>query len=425
MSSFTVRVEKMVYGGDGLAYHQGKPVFIPFVLPGEVLDVIPVQESRKLIRALPGNLQEPAAERIEPACPYFAHCGGCHYQHLTYAKQLELKVALLRETLRRLGGLDWQQELPVHASEPPWEYRNRIQLKLAPHPAIPGQLQVGYHRAGTHALVAVERCPISSPKLNELIAALNRLSRERLLPAGLRGAEAFVDERDHSLSLSLRAQRLDFELPPLCEALRTAVDGLLSVEFEETNTGRRTTDGLGWIYYNVGPHRLRVSHGSFFQVSRPLLPKLVARVIEGAEGQVALDLYAGVGVFARALREKFARVVAVESFPPTAADLAANLFDLDDTEAHAATVEEYLQGSPERCDVVVLDPPRTGLAGGVIPALLELAPPRIVYLSCDPATLARDLARLRPSYGITSLELLDLFPQTFHIETLARLERAE
>ena len=422
MDTFTLRVEKLVYGGDGLGYHQGRPVFVPFVLPGELVEVFPTQESRKLIRGLPGDLKEPAADRIEPACPYFARCGGCHHQNLEYDKQIALKSEILRETLRRLGKIEWRDEITVHSADP-WHYRNRVQLKLAPHPAIPDSLQLGYHRAGSNALLAVEECPISSPKLNQLIAALNRLSRERALPRSLRGVEAYVDDRDHTFWLTLRAPQMDFDHAALLEALRTALDGLLSVVFHETSTDRRATDGLGWIYTNVGPHRLRVSHGSFFQSNRFLLPRLLERVTDGLSGAVALDLYAGVGTFTRALTEKFARVVAVESNSAAAADLAANVADLEGVESRNVAVEFFLRHSPERCDAVVVDPPRGGLERGAAEALAELAPPRIIYLSCDPATLARDLARLAPRYRLASLELIDLFPQTFHIEALARLER--
>ncbi len=431
MDSFTVRVEKMVYGGDALAYHEGKPrlergkpVFVPFVLPGEVVEVFPVEESRKLIRALPGAVREAAGERIEAPCPYFGRCGGCQYQHLPYEKQVRLKGELLRETLRRLGRLDWKDEIPAHPS-PPWNYRNRIQLKLAPHPTLADTLAVGFYRAGSHALEPVEECPLSSPKLNQLIAVLNRLSRERALPRSLRGLEAFVDDRDHTLWLTLASPRLDYDRAALTEHLRTALDGLLSLRFLETSTGRSQTDGLGWIYSQAGPHRLRVSHGSFFQVNRHLAPLLPERVIENLEGKVALDLYAGVGLLARALAEKFPRVVAVESNPEVVADLEANLADLEqDMEICVAPVLDFLRLHPEKCDAVVLDPPPAGLERGVAEALTELAPPRLLYLSCDPATLARDLARLAPAYRLTSLEFFDLFPQTFHIEALARLERA-
>jgi 23S rRNA (uracil1939-C5)-methyltransferase len=344
---FAVRVEKLVYGGDGLAYHDGKPVFVPFVLPGEVVDVFPLQESRKLIRALPGELKETSGDRIEARCPYFARCGGCHYQHLDYEKQLVLKQEILRETLRRLGRIEWGKEITAHAS-PPWNYRNRIQLKLAPHPAMPETLQIGYFRAASHNLIAVEECPLSSPRLNQLIAVLNRLCRERVLPPSLRGLDAFADVHDETFWLTLHAPQLDFDQTALLEALRTDMNGLLSIEFHELATGKRTTDGLGWIYTNVGPHRLRVSHGSFFQVNRHLLPLLVDRVIYNLEGQVAVDFYAGVGLFARALAEKFARVVAVENHPVAAVDLTANLDDLETAEAHRSTVADFLQGSREK-----------------------------------------------------------------------------
>ncbi|MGH9777078.1 MAG: class I SAM-dependent RNA methyltransferase [Candidatus Acidiferrales bacterium] len=423
MDSFTVRVEKLVYGGDGLGYHSGKPVFVPFVLPGEVVEVFPTEESRKLIRGLPGAVEEPAAERIAPQCPYFARCGGCHYQHLDSERQLALKVTILRETLRRLGKVEWSGDIPAHPS-PPWNYRNRIQLRLAPHPAQPENLQVGFHRAGSHTLCGVEQCPISSPKLNRLIAVLNRLSQQHELPLSLRRVEAFVDDRDDTLLLTLAAPRLDFDSAALVERLRTELDGVLSIELHETAPERRRHDGLGWIYYQVGPQRLRVSHGSFFQVNRHLLPKLVERVTGGLEGNVALDLYAGVGLFSRALADRFERVVAVESSHHAAADLAANIADSPRIEPRAASVEEFLSKSPEKCDAAVLDPPRTGLGREGADALLELTPPRLTYLSCDPATLARDLQRLLPTYRLASLELIDLFPQTFHIESLARLERA-
>ena len=424
MESFTLRVEKLVYGGEGLGYHSGKPVFVPFVLPGEVVEVFPTEESRKLIRGLPGALQEAASERIEPGCPYFARCGGCHYQHLDYAKQLALKSDILRETLRRLGKIDWSGEIAAHPS-PPWNYRNRIQLKLAPNPAMPQALQVGFHRAGSHQLCGVEQCPVSSAKLNQVIVALNRLSREGKLPPNLRGAEAFADDRDETFWLTLTAPGHAYDRAALLEHLRTALNGLLSVQFHETATDTRHTDGLGWIYYQVGPYRLRVSHGSFFQVNRHLLPLLVARVTDGLEGKLALDLYAGVGRFSRALAEKLKRVVAVESNPHAAADLAANVAETPGVEPRAARVEDFLRALPEKCDAVILDPPRAGLGAVVLEPLLELAPPRLVYLSCDPATLARDLQRLLAAYRLASLELIDLFPQTFHIETLARLERAD
>ncbi|MBI4462763.1 MAG: class I SAM-dependent RNA methyltransferase, partial [Acidobacteria bacterium] len=245
-----VRIEKMVYGGEGLAYHDGKPVFVPFVLPGEVVEVLPTQETRKLIRGLPEKILESAAARVAPACPYFARCGGCHYQHLDYEQQLKLKVEILRESLRRLGGLDWQQGIPALAS-PPWNYRNRIQLHLSPHPIRADRLQLGYYRQGSHALCAIEQCPISSPQLNELIRALDELSQAGHLPPQLRQLEAFVTAEDAPGWLTVAAPVLDFDTDALADRLRTAWPGLESVLLLETSTGQRVLAGAGWVDYRV------------------------------------------------------------------------------------------------------------------------------------------------------------------------------
>jgi 23S rRNA (uracil1939-C5)-methyltransferase len=269
----------------------------------------------------------------------------------------------------------------------------------------------------------VDKCPISSPKLNDLIETLNRLSAEHRLPMSLRGLEAFADDRDESLWMTLAAPALDFEQEPLTELLRTEVSGVLSLQYHELSTKRRITDGLGWNYWHAGAHRWRIGHQSFFQVNRHMTGKVLERITHELEGTVALDLYAGVGLFTRALAEKFSRVTAVEGSHFAAPDLKANTAELDGVKVRASAVEEYLADFPEECDVALLDPPRAGLGKSVVDGLLELGAPRLLYLSCDPSTLARDLSRLVPRYRITGMELFDLFPQTFHIETLVRLER--
>ena len=427
-SNLTLEIQKLVYGGDGLAFHDGKPVFLPYVLPGETVEAFPVEEKRKLIRALPASVRRPAQGRIEPACPHFTQCGGCHYQHMGAEEQAQLKVDILAEQLRRLGKINWEDEIPVHSAEP-WNYRNRVQLKLAPHPVLANVLQVGYYRAGSRSVWALGECPISSPKLNDLIEVLNRLSAEHRLPMNLQGIEAFADDRDESLWLTVSAPELDFELEPLTELLRTEVSGLLSLQYHDLTTHRRVTDGLGWNYWHVSGQRWRVSHQSFFQVNRHLMEKTLERVTAGLEGATALDLYAGVGLFTRALAEKFERVMAIENHGPAFADLAANVSDLEGVEIQKTGVTRYLESFPEKCGVVLLDPPRAGLGSQVTEALREYAPPRLVYLSCDPSTLARDLQELvapgDSAYRIAEIEMLDFFPQTFHIETLVRLERGE
>lgn len=426
-----VRVEKLVYGGDGLAYaigppeqSRGKPVFVPFVLPGEVVEVFPIQETRKLIRALPESIVQAATSRIAPRCPYFTRCGGCHYQHIPYEQQVALKREILCETLRRLSGIDWSEEIPILPS-PPWNYRNRIQLQLGPHPVTAGRLQLGFYRASSQALCDIAQCLISSPKLNDLICALNELNATSKLPTSLRQIEAFVTHADSPGWLSLGALTLDFPTDEFAATLRHAWPGVESILFVETHGERRVLVGPGASYYRVGDDPedsgTRVSHNAFFQVNRYLLPEVVACVTQNLEGKVALDLYAGVGLFTRALAPRFQRVVAVEIDADTVADSVTNVAPWPHVQVHCTDVADFLRGWHEPVDCVLVDPPRAGLAREVVEELLRLRPPALIYLSCDPATLARDLKRLAAGFTLIALKLIDLFPQTFHIETLARL----
>jgi len=422
-----VRVEKLVYGGDGLAYANGspetdrsKPIFVPFVLPGEVVEVFPIQETRKLIRALPQKIVQAAASRSEPDCPYFTRCGGCHYQHIPYEQQVEFKREILRETLHRLSGIDWREELPTLPS-PPWRYRNRIQLQLGPHPVTADRLQLGFYRAGSHALCDIDQCLISSPKLNELIRALNALNAAGKLPASLRQIEAFVTDEDSPAWLSLGVSAFDFPADEFAASLRQAWPGVESILFIEIASEQSVLVGPGAGYYRVGEEPLRVSHNAFFQVNRYLLPEVVARATGNLAGTLALDLFAGVGLFTQPLARRFQRVVAVEADRNTAADLATNLAPWPHVQVHCADVAEFLRAWQPPVDCVLVDPPRAGLTAEVVEELLRLRPPVVVYLSCDPATLARDLKRLAAGFALSALELIDLFPQTFHIETLARL----
>ena len=427
MSDLTLEIEKLVYGGDGLAFHDGKPVFVPFVLPGETIAVSAVQETRKLIRALPMRVDKPSEQRVEPACPHFTHCGGCHYQHMGADEQAQWKVNILAEQLRRIGGIEWKDEIPVHTAEP-WNYRNRMQLKFTPDPEQNGRMQAGFFESGSHTVRPVDGCPISSPKLNDIIGVLNRLGDERRLPLSLQSLEVFADDRDESVWLTITAAGFDFKPVELTELLRTEISGILSLRYRD-ETGRTVNDGLGWNYWHEGSprgaHRWRVSHDSFFQVNRHLVTKVQERVTHGLEGGAALDLFSGVGLFARALAETFERVVAVEGNRTAAGDLKANTGELDNVETVHEKIENYLARSPKEYDAVIIDPPRTGLGTKAAKALCKLAPARLVYLACDPATLARDLRSLSAGFRIKEIEMIDLFPQTYHLETLVRLERAD
>jgi 23S rRNA (uracil1939-C5)-methyltransferase len=428
-----LKIDKLVYGPEALAHHNGKPVFIPFVLPGETVHAQLIEDKKKFIRAKPVEILERSPERVDPPCHYFTRCGGCHYQQMPYERQLAAKTEILRETLRRLGKIDWQEQIHTHPSpplgpEPPGPglgYRNRAQFKIKNTFAT--FLQVGYYAPGTSALCPVHHCPIVSPALNRALEVLAQLAAEDKLPPELREAEVFADDRDENLLLTLSHVGIGQHAKSIAELLMNQIPGTISVQFCDLRDNRKQLFGAGHLEYRVCGRPYRVSHASFFQVNRYLVPKMV-ELLSGESGSLLLDLYAGVGLFSAALAEKFVKVIAIESGEEAARDLAVNLAAAGGkATATRAEVEEWLPSVPQsgsglKPDLVIVDPPRTGLARRVSEALSRIRPPRMVYFSCDPSTLARDLGILSSAgFRLQELHLLDLFPQTYHIEALAKL----
>ena len=414
-----VTINKLVYGGDGLAHHDGHTVFVPYVLPDEVVAVRPTERKKKFVRGQPLRIVQPSPARVAPPCPHFAACGGCHYQHIGYDDQLRFKSDILRETLRRIGRIDWTGPIARHPSQP-LGYRNRAQWKVR---VADGNNAIGYFRAGTTALEPVDQCPILSPLLAAALESLRALLSEAKLPAALREVEAFADAGDTKLLLSLSAVEFDAPAAQVADTLRAALPGVESILVHESSRDRFELAGPGYLVSEVAGHRYRIGHLSFFQVNRFLIEEMLRAVTAGSGGRLALDLYAGVGLFSLPLTETFERVVAVESNAAAARDLAANLAGRP-AEIVARDAAEFLASCTETPDLVVLDPPRAGVEPPALNRLAALAPARIVYLSCDPATLARDLQSLTATgYAIEELHLFDVFPQTFHIETLVRLAR--
>jgi 23S rRNA (uracil1939-C5)-methyltransferase len=396
LSDFEITVEKLVYGGEGLGRLEGRAVLAPFVLPGERVRLRNVSEKPGLVRAGLLEVLAAAPERVAPPCPYFMRCGGCHYQHAPYEMQLALKRAILEDQLRRIGKIAPSAEIGVVAGEP-WGYRNRVQLHIA-------NGALGYREAQSRKLCAVERCPIGSPAINVAIATLREMLRDARWPRFLRGIELFTNETEMQLNV------LETEHPVarrFFDWCGERIAGLVS----------------GALDYGAAGHVWRVSYGSFFQVNRFLIDRLVETALDGAEGQTALDLYAGVGLFSLALARRFASVTAVESGARTAGDLRFNAeragLGLRVEQTDAEVWMEQLETAP---DFVVLDPPRAGIGKRMVERLAQLRPPKLAIVSCDPATLARDLAGLTAAgYRIDRLTLVDLFPQTYHLEAVAHL----
>ena len=423
-----VRIEKLVYGGEGLARHEGHTVFAPFVLPGETVTVEPLERHKKFIRGRVTAVVLPSSERVAAECPHFGTCGGCNYQHMPYEAQLRYKAEILRETLSRLGKIVWEGAITTHGS-PPYGYRNRAQWKIAP--AADGQPAVGYFEAGSRRLCPARVCPILSPRLHEALGVFSRLTAARALPAGLREVEVFADDADEKLLLNLSFETLDGPLQAVTNLLRAELPGAESFLIHIGRGDRFELDGPGHLTYGVGAHRYRVGHLSFFQVNRFLLPELVEITLADARGRLALDLFAGVGLFSLPLAHRFERVIAVEFNAATSRDLEMNLqgSGAASPAARHNDVEAFLARWRETPDFVLLDPPRAGVPAASLQRLAKLGPAVIGYLSCDPATLARDLAVLvgtkeKPgSYEINAMHLVDMFPQSYHLEAFLRLTR--
>lgn len=430
-----VQIEKPIYGGSFLARVEGKAVFVPLTLPGERARVRIVEDKRGYATAEVDEIVAAAAERIAPACRYFGACGGCHYQHADYAAQLAFKLAILRETLER-GGVRAPAEISVLAAEP-WAYRNRIRL------AFDAEGRAGYRGLRSHVVIPIAECPIAAPVLPRAAQAAAEFFRK--FGPSSRPAELslFSNAQEDSLLASVFTSGTpQVPLRDHFDALLQEVpllSGVELVEQVEVRRGRppRTIAQAGDVSlnYHAAGFDYRVDHGAFFQVNRWLVDELVDCVTGGHHGELAWDLFAGVGLFARRLAGSFDRVVAVESAPAAMAALAQNLAGTSATAVKASTLE-FLRSTRkgERADLIepdlivpdliVVDPPRTGLGADVTALLGQIAAPAMVYVSCDPATLARDLHSLiGAGYAIEHITLTDLFPQTLHLETVVRLRR--
>ncbi len=433
-------IEKLIYGGEGLAHlpHDdhgpGKAAFVPFVLEGERVEAETTEQKRGFARLRVRELIEAAAARVAPACPYFGDCGGCHYQHASYGHQLEIKQRILRETFLRIAKISLPEEIVLHPS-PPWKYRNRTRMRVRANP-----FSLGYNRFRAHQLLPVRTCPISSELINQAIAELWRLGSEGRVPAKIREVEFFTSAEDDRLLLEITPADATVcveELRALAKfaaAFRSSFPQLAGVALVRRGEGGevlrsefpnsiREEFGASALAYSCAGTAYKVSAGSFFQTNRFLAPDLVEVATRGLRGKHALDLYAGVGLFSVPLSKSFQAVDAVEASPLACEDLRCNAAGV---RAHCAAVEDFLRRLPanRRFDLIVVDPPRSGLGERAARALARLGPPLVVYVSCDPSTLARDVQILaNAGYGIEAAHLLDLFPQTFHIESVFRLRK--
>jgi 23S rRNA (uracil1939-C5)-methyltransferase len=370
-----ILIEKLVPGGEGLGFHEGKAVFVPGTIPGERVRVSIVESKKDFARAAVREILEPSPARREPPCGLSGVCGGCDWLHIAYSEQLELKKSMVRETMQRIGGLE-PGGLEIEQG-PPLGYRNRIQVHRN------GEGRLGFMGSRSGLVVPVETCPVAEP-------TVDRVFREP---------------------------------PPVAASRFTAFgrEGALAWEGSE---------GAEEIEVPVGGKGIVFSVRCFFQSNLALLEKLVpyvTTVLAGSGGPgtnaAAADLYCGVGIFAAHVSGLFSRVIGVES-DSLALSYARRNAPGQGNDFYALTVEDWIAKAGEvGFDSVIVDPPRAGLSRKVLDFLKERPPANLAYVSCNPVTLARDLgALLSGVFVLKELRLFDFFPQTSHVESVARLE---
>ena len=418
-------IEKSIYGGAGLARAEGKAIFVPFTLPGELVEAQVTKDRGSYAEAELLAVLEPSPARVAASCPYYGECGGCHYQHASYIEQLAMKKQILLESLERarlsaIPGIEILSGEPLH-------YRNRARFHLDHASSM-----LCYKKRASHENLPVDACPISSPLIEEAIKTLNAHRDALQLAKHFDEAECFTN--GHELLLTFWTTQRSSSPRSNFQALWTRLKAILprlsgSAVFSTERENHRSTllasAGEQALNYLAAGEAYRVSVGSFFQVNRFLIDPLTTLVTNGAAGSVAWDLYAGAGLFARLLASRFAQVVAVESAPSSVQDLRHNLSGTSHRVVASSTLEFLRRAGREKkgtADFVVVDPPRAGLGKEVTALLGELRPRNITYVSCDPATLSRDLKSLLDSgYSLKRIHMVDMFPQTFHLESVAML----
>ncbi|MGQ9584801.1 MAG: class I SAM-dependent RNA methyltransferase [Anaerolineae bacterium] len=413
---YTLEVTQIAHGGEGIGRVQGKVVFVPYCIPGETVLVEVVEERKKWARARLVEVQRPSEDRISPPCPYYGHCGGCHFQHVRYERQLAFKEEVVRGQMARLGGMVDAPVGPTLSVGDPWRYRNHVQL------AVDREGRLGFREARGRGVVPIEACLLMHPLLAETFDALE-----------LEGGEAGEGHEEPTLirRISLRAGVGTGERMVIFETygdapLELAVDIPLSCVLLRSDGVPVVLAGSDYFYEVVGGRRYRISASSFFQVNTAgaeVLTGLVREMLAPAPSHRLLDLYCGVGLFGLALAGDVAQVVGVEENPMAVRDARLNAAELPHVQILEGAAEEVVPTLSEPFDLAVVDPPRDGLAPEAISLLARQPVSRLAYVSCDPATLARDARKLRRAgYRLVQVQPVDLFPQTYHVETVALWE---
>ena len=409
----TVKLEKLAYGGDALGRlsdpqtgETGRVVFVPFALPGETVRARMVEEKAGHVRAELAEVLDASPDRITPRCIHYGICGGCHYQHIPYAAQLQAKAEILREQLLRIAKIEKPPLQPIVPSLEEWNYRNHLQFHLAPSG------MVGYVDASTRNILAIKECHLPEEPLNQLWPRLEFEPGSELQRVSLRlgacGGILLVLESDMP------------EIPEL------ELEADLSV-VHLTGEDMVVMAGDRYLVVEVKGRPFQVSAGSFFQVNTEMAARMVDHLLANlpvSSETTLLDVYCGVGLFSAFFAGRAGRLIGIESSASACEDYEVNLNEFDNVELYEAPAEYVLPGLHVSAEAVIVDPPRAGLDKRALQALLALAPSKLAYVSCDPSTLARDAKYLLAGgYRLAQVTPFDLFPQTYHIESISLFEK--
>lgn len=415
-----VEIEKIVAGGDGLARQPDGPVvLVPRTAPGERVEVELVEAHRQWARGRVVCILDPSGDRRDPPCPHYQVCGGCQLQHLNYEAQLAAKAGIISDTLRRLGGIEIDPpEVAASASE--FEYRNRVTfiLRRSGRGVI-----AGFHALEDPSdLVDVDRCPLAESPINRVWAALREAwgPRAKYLPPARDLRLTLRATHDGRVGLVIEGGEGDAEP----ESLLDAVDGLAAIWLLDSTAEAGWYVGEPTLSDRWGDHNLRVAGNSFVQVNRDVAAKLelyVHQQCDPVADRRVVDAYCGFGLRALELAWKGARVVGIDTDPHSIATAHEVAVESGATARFVAAPVELALAGELPADLVLLNPPRSGVSGEVIGALLQRPPARVIYVSCDPATLARDLRNLGAKFELAACHGFDMFPQTAHVETVATL----